>query len=253
MKLRHTLLLALTLGAVFLALGLPAMPQPLAYHDFADRRAAYGIANFLDVVSNLAFALAGLVVLAAALAPGARFARAAERLPYLVFGIGLLLTAAGSCYYHVEPNNESLFWDRLPMTIAFMALISSQLVDRVDVRVGLAALVPLLLLGMGSVVYWITTERAGHGNVVPYAILQAFTVIVLLKLAVFHPSRYSHGRAIHAVFALYLLAKVFEHYDRAIFEWTGLVSGHSLKHVAAGLAGLPVAFMLWRRRPVGSS
>ena len=253
LKLRHTLLLVLTVGAVVLALWLPAMPQPLAYHDFADRREAYGIENFLDVVSNLAFALAGLVVLAAALAPSARFARAAERLPYLVFAIGLLLTAAGSCYYHVEPNNESLFWDRLPMTIAFMALISSQLVDRVDVRVGLAALVPLLLLGMGSVVYWIGTERAGHGNVIPYAVLQGYAVLVLLKLAVFHPSRYSHGRAIHAVFALYVMAKGFEHFDREIFEWTGVVSGHSLKHVAAGLAGLPVAFMLWRRRPVGSS
>jgi hypothetical protein len=52
------------------------------------------------------------------------------------------------------------------------------------------------------------------------------------------------------VFAGYLLAKVFEHYDRQIFELTGMVSGHTLKHVAAGLAGLPVAYMLWRRRLV---
>ena len=97
-------------------------------------------------------------------------------------------------------------------------------------------------------VYWIVTERQGRGNVMPYVVLQAYAVIVLLKLAAMHPSRYTHGNAIYAVFAGYLLAKVFEHYDRQIFELTGTVSGHTLKHVVAGLAGLPVAYMLWRRR-----
>jgi hypothetical protein len=134
------------------------------------------------------------------------------------------------------------------MTIAFMALISAQIVDRVDVRAGLLALLPMLLIGVGTVVYWIVTERQGRGNVMPYVVLQAYAVIVLLKLAAMHPSRYTHGNAIYAVFAGYLLAKIFEHYDRQIFELTGMVSGHTLKHVAAGLAGLPVAYMLWRRR-----
>ena len=31
----------------------------------------------------------------------------------------MLLTAVGSSYYHLAPDNERLFWDRLPMTIAF--------------------------------------------------------------------------------------------------------------------------------------
>jgi hypothetical protein len=248
LNLRTLLLIALTLLAVALALFLPAVPQPSAYHDFADKRQAYGIENFLDVASNLAFALAGGVGLLLVLRPRTCFASPAERWPYLVFCIGVLLTAAGSCYYHLKPNNETLFWDRLPMTIAFMSLISAQIVDRVNVRAGLLALVPMLLVGVGSVVYWIVTERQGRGNVVPYAVLQAYAVLVLLKLAAMHPSRYTHGNAIYAVFAGYLLAKVFEHYDRQIFELTGMVSGHTLKHVAAGLAGLPVAYMLWRRR-----
>jgi hypothetical protein len=142
------------------------------------------------------------------------------------------------------------------MTIAFMALISAQIVDRVDVRAGLLALVPMLLIGVGTVVYWIVTERQGRGNVMPYVVLQAYAVIVLLKLVAMHPSRYTHGNAIYAVFAGYLLAKIFEHYDWQIFELTGMVSGHTLKHVAAGLAGLPVAYMLWRRRlavPAGAT
>jgi len=162
----------------------------------------------------------------------------------------VLATGAGSCYYHLYPNNETLFWDRLPMTISFMSLVAAQIVDRVDVRAGLMALVPMLLVGIATVVYWIVTERLGRGNVVPYAVLQAYAVLVLLKLAAMHPSRYTHGNAIYAVFAGYLLAKGFEHFDRQIFELTGVVSGHTLKHVAAGLAGLPVVWMLWRRELV---
>jgi hypothetical protein len=96
-------------------------------------------------------------------------------------------------------------------------------------------------------VYWIVTERLGRGNVVPYGVLQAYSVIVLLKLAALHPSRYTHGNAIYAVFAGYVLAKGFEHFDREILELTGVVSGHTLKHVAAGIAGMPVVYMLWRR------
>jgi hypothetical protein len=249
---RNVLLIAVTLMAVGLALFLPAMPQPREYHDFVDKRVAYGIENFFDVVSNATFALAGAVLLLLVLRPRTCFERPAERLPYLVFCIGVLMTAAGSCYYHLEPNNETLFWDRLPMTIAFMGLISAQIVDRVDVRAGLLALGPMLLVGMGSAVYWIVTERLGRGNVVPYAVLQAYAVFVLLLLAAVHPSRYTHGGAIFVVFAGYLLAKVFEHYDRQIFELTGAVSGHTLKHVAAGLAALPVAYMLWRRQLIGT-
>jgi len=250
MKMRTVFLVGMTLLAIALALFLPAMPQPLAYHDFADKRQAYGIENFLDVASNLAFTLAGLAGLVLVLRPRTCFEKPGERWPYLVFAIGVLLTGAGSCYYHLEPNNETLFWDRLPMTISFMSLIAAQLVDRVDVRAGLLALAPMLLVGVASVVFWIVTERQGRGNVVPYAVLQAYSVIVLLQLAVLHPSRYTNGNAIYAVFAGYVLAKGFEHFDREIFELTGAVSGHTLKHVAAGLAGLPVVYMLWRRELV---
>jgi hypothetical protein len=247
---RDKLLIGLTLLAVLLAVFLPAMPQPREYHDFADKRVAYGIENFLDVASNATFLLVGVITLLLVLRPRTCFASASERLPYLAFCIGVLMTAAGSCYYHLKPNNETLFWDRLPMTIAFMSLISAQIVDRVNVRAGLLVLGPALLVGIGTVVYWIVTERQGRGNVIPYVVLQAYAVIVLLQLAALHPSRYTYGSTIFLVFAAYVLAKVLEHYDRQIFEFTGSVSGHTLKHVVAGLAGLPVAWMLWRRRLV---
>jgi hypothetical protein len=97
------------------------------------------------------------------------------------------------------------------------------------------------------------TERAGAGNVLPYALLQGYCVVVLLLIAALFRSRYTRAAAIYWVFAAYVAAKVCESFDRALFQATGLVSGHTLKHLAAGIAGLVVCWMLWRRAPVAAA
>jgi hypothetical protein len=240
-------IIAFTLLSIAAAFLLPAIPQPAAYHDFADRRAGFGIENVLDVVSNVGFLLAGIAGLVVVLRPRTRFEFAAERWPYGIFFLGLLLTAAGSAYYHLAPDNERLFWDRLPITIALMALIAAQLVDRVSARAGLALLVPMLLAGAGSAVYWIATERAGAGNLVPYVVLQGYAVVILLVLALLLPSRYTRGSDVYWVFAAYVIAKLMELFDRELFALGNLVSGHTLKHLAAAVAGFVVCRMLLRR------
>jgi hypothetical protein len=240
-------LLVFTLLAVAAAFLLPAMPQPLDYHHFADQREAFGIGNFLDVVTNVAFLLAGLAGLVVVFSGRACFEFPGERWPYAVFFLGVLLTAAGSAYYHLAPDNETLFWDRLPMTIAFMGLLSSQIVDRVSMRAGLALLVPMLLVGMGSVVYWIVTERMGAGNVLPYGILQGYSVVVLLLMTTLHRSRYTRANDVYFIFGWYVLAKVLESLDGEILALGHVVSGHSLKHVAAAAAGVVACRMLLRR------
>jgi hypothetical protein len=241
-----------TVLSVLAAFLLPAMPQPHDYDDFADDRPMFGIPNFLDVATNAAFVLAGVVGLAVVLLSRTAFAAGAERWPYAVFFLGVVLTGLGSGYYHVDPDNETLFWDRLPMTIAFMSLIAAQVVDRIDVRAGLALLVPMLLVGAASVLYWRATERAGAGNVIPYAVLQGYSVVILFLLAWLHPSRYTRGNDIYWVFAGYVIAKVLETFDRQIYELGHVTSGHSLKHVAAAVAALVVCRMLWLRRLQGS-
>jgi hypothetical protein len=100
---------------------------------------------------------------------------------------------------------------------------------------------------MASVVYWIATERAGAGNVVPYVALQAYAVGALLVLAAGYPSRYTRGSDVYWIFCAYLLAKVLELFDREVLAFGQLVSGHTLKHVAAAIAGLLVCRMLWLR------
>jgi hypothetical protein len=231
----------LCLAAAFL---LPAVPQPVDYHQFADQRELCGVANFLDVASNAGFLLAGILGLLVVLRPATVFEQPAERWPYAVFFVGMVLTAVGSAYYHLSPDNERLFWDRLPMTVAFMSLISAQVVDRMAVRAGLALLPPLLLVGVASVVYWRATEHAGGGNVLPYAILQGYSVVMLAVFAISQRSRYTRGSDVGWVFAGYLVAKLFELADRQAFELGHVVSGHTLKHLVAALAGLVVCRML---------
>lgn len=226
----------------------PPLPQPLAYHGFADQRTLFGVANFLDVASNIAFLVAGIVGLAVVLRGRTRFEQPIERLPYAVFFIGLVLTAFGSGYYHLAPDNERLFWDRLPITIALMSLIASQIVERISIRAGIALLALLLLIGATSVISWRATERAGEGNVMPYAILQGYSVVIVVLLAALLPSsRYTRDRDIFWVFGCYAIAKLVEALDAHLFALGGLVSGHTLKHLLAGAAGLFVCRMLLHR------
>jgi len=244
---RNVVVVVFTVVCVLTALFWPAMPQPLDYHAFVDRRAFFGIPNFLDVASNIGFVVPGLIGLVVTFRPQTAFIDPIERLPYVVFFLGMLLTAIGSSYYHLAPDNERLFWDRLPMTIAFMSLIATQLCERISVRSGISAFGPMLVVGAASVFYWRATERAGEGNVIPYGILQGYSVVILLLIALLLPSRYTRARDLYWVFAWYVIAKLLEALDRPIFLLGNLVSGHTLKHLAAGAAGMVVCWMLLRR------
>ena len=248
MRKRTWLIVGLAVVAMAAAFLLPAMPQPPAYHDFADSRRMLGMANFLDVTSNAAFLLVGVAGIVVALLPRTRLVTGAERLLYVVFFVGMVLTAGGSAYYHLAPDNETLFWDRVPMTISFMALVAAQVAERISLRAGVILLTPMLLVGVGSVVYWRETERAGAGNVTPYGILQAFSVLVMLVMAIL-PSRYTRANDVYKIFAAYVAAKILEALDWQVLEMAG-VSGHTLKHLAAALAGYLVLKMIALRGPV---
>jgi hypothetical protein len=240
-------LIALTALCIAAAFVVPAIPQPPAYHQFADRRSAFGVANFLDVASNVGFLIAGIGGLVVVFSGRARFEFANERWPWAVFFLGILLTAFGSSYYHLAPDNARLFWDRLPMTIAFMGLLASQVVDRISVRAGVALLLPMLALGAASVIYWRWTERMDAGNVVPYVILQGYAVVALALLAIVARSRYTRSSDLYWIFAWYVLSKVFETFDGQVYALSGVVSGHTLKHLAASGSGFVACWMLVRR------
>jgi hypothetical protein len=249
-----SLLLILTAVVAVAALLLPPIPQPHSYHMFADRRSFLGIPNFGDVVSNLPFAVVGLWGLVFLLRHGSErnpkhFINALERWPYLVIFGGLLLTAFGSSYYHLHPGNSRLVWDRLPMTVVFMSLVSATIAERVSLRAGLWLLPVLLLIGVGSVLQWYLSELRGAGDLRFYSAVQAYSVLFLL-IALLLPPRYTRGSHLAIVASFYVLAKVLEMLDKSIFELTGhLVSGHTLKHLAAAGAAYWILRMLTKRRP----
>jgi hypothetical protein len=105
----------------------------------------------------------------------------------------------------------------------------------------------MLLIGALSVIYWRVTERQGVGNVLPYAMLQAYAVLALLFLAILQPSRYSRGSDLYWIFSWYVLSKVLETYDAEILSLSHFVSGHTLKHFAASLGGFIACYMLINR------
>lgn len=255
---RIGILIIVSLGvsvAVFLH---APIPQRQGYHHFADQRALLGIPRCLDVLSNAAFLLVGLLGLRFVFrggTPGAvnAFICRSERWSYAVFFLGVTLTAFGSAYYHLAPDNSRLLWDRLPMTIAFMTFLAAMIAERISVSAGLRMLIPLLALGLASAVYWEWSELHGAGDLRLYGLVQFYPIVAIAILFALFPARYTGGAKLLAVAGLYALAKVFEHFDTQILAATGVVSGHTLKHLSAGLAVYLILDMLTKRRPTDGS
>jgi hypothetical protein len=244
-------LVVFTIAVAAVAALLPRIPQPQSYHDFADQRTWLGIPNFGDVASNLLFAVSGAWGLIFLLGRRGeeQFIDPRERWAYALVFLGLLLTAFGSAYYHLAPDNARLVLDRLPMTLAFMGLVSAMMSERVSVAAGFYLLPALLLLGAASVVVWWYSEAQGAGDLRFYAALQVYAVLVLPVLLLL-PARYTRGSDFAVIFGLYVLAKIFESADRQIFSLDRhTISGHTLKHLAAGAAGFWIFGMLRKREP----
>jgi hypothetical protein len=160
------------------------------------------------------------------------------------------LTCFGSAYYHLAPSNERLVWDRLPMTLGFMSLLSAVWMERVNLRAGLVALGPLLLLGLLSVGWWYATELRGAGDLRLYLLVQFYTLVLILLILALFPPRYSRGADLLVAMGFYVLAKILESTDRQIFRLGHIVSGHTLKHLAAALGVCWIFRMLALRRPI---
>jgi hypothetical protein len=242
-------LLLLTVAIVIgiIALLLPPIPQPLAYHNFADQRPWLGVPNFGDVVSNLPFAIVGLCGLIFLLKPHPeKFSYPRERWLYLVMFVALILTACGSAYYHLAPGNSRLVWDRIPIMVVFMALLAAVIAERVSVVAGLWLFPLLQVAGIGSVLVWRAGELQGHGDLRFYAAVQVYSVLILLLLLLV-PAKYTRGSDFAAVVGFYVLAKILEEADRQVFAVGHLVSGHTLKHLAAATAGYWILRMLKKR------
>src|SRR5262249_17477948 len=201
-------LLGLMAAALAILPLLPPIPQDPSYHQFADQRTLLGIPNFWNVISNLPFVVVGAIGLW-------QFGR--DRATLVLF-LGIFLTGFGSAYYHWNPNNDTLFWDRLPMALSFMAILAVAVEERVSARAGAILLWPLF-------------------------------PCIALPLFIACPPKYSGTSWWLIAAALYALAKLCEFYDHAIYS-IGILSGHTLKHFAAAGACFAILRYFQTRRPV---
>ena len=246
---RHGSLLLISAGLIVGVFLLDPIAQQDAYHRFADSRRLFGIPNFWNVFSNVLFAYAGIAGLRFLARPGHPGIVAALLSSYRVFFAGLLLTAFGSAWYHANPGIESMLWDRLPMTLAFMSLFSVVIGEQVSVPLGRRLLIPLLIVGAGTVLYWWFGEASHRGDLRPYVLVQFLPMVLIPMMLVLYGSPFDRTGFIWQMIVLYAAAKVFEYIDYSVFSAGGLISGHSVKHIVAAIATLVFLHGLKHRTP----
>jgi len=236
------ILLALCTALLAVAIWAPPANQPAHYHAFADQRVLWGVPHAMNVLSNLSFAAAGLLgAVLLYLVPFRALGTVQRAMAALFFG-GLMLTAAGSTWYHLHPDDAGLAMDRLGMAACFAGVLGLIGAGRVSERAGARLGLALLLLGPLAVRVWTVS-----GNVMPWAALQFGGLALVLWMTLLTrrdgalPVRWGF------VIAAYAAAKLLELHDHEVYEFTGQwVSGHTLKHVVASLAALPVITAIGR-------
>jgi len=246
---RLKIIVAIVVVAIIGVFSIDPIAQDPGYHHFADQRGLINVPNFFDVISNLAFVIVGVM--------GIRLigsGRATGGLPelqavYLTFFVGVFLTGFGSAYYHFHPDNQTLLWDRLPMTIAFMALFSAIVGETISPRIALKLFIPLLAAGMASVVYWHVSELNGSGDLRPYVLVQFLPIVLIPLMLVLFTSRLNGNKYIWGIIGAYAVSKLMEHFDARIYNTLGVVSGHSLKHLVAALATF-IFYLALRNRQI---
>lgn len=236
---------ALIIVAATTMVALGPIPQLADYHHFADTRALLGVPNGADVLSNAGFAVVGLWAL---LAIRGRHRLLASSWPgYVLFLAAVTLTAIGSAWYHLAPDNARLMWDRLPIALACAGLLAAVHAETHAPRHPRAIAVGLAVFAIASVLWWSVTERLGAGDLRPYLLLQGAPLILVPLWQSIHGSPRADRVAFGIAILFYVLAKVAELGDRAVLEALGFASGHTIKHLLATAASAVLAANVVRR------
>jgi hypothetical protein len=249
---RTGILIALFIVSAVGLWSLPPIAQDSVYHQFADQRNWLGIPHFGDVLSNLPFVLIGvygLWMLSRYQMDPDRFRSRVEILPFVTAFIGIICVGFGSAYYHIYPSNGPLVWDRLPITIALTSVFTCVLAERVGLKAAIFLLPVFLFLGISSIWYWDFTESFGRGDLRPYVLVQLYPMLAIPAMLILFPPRYTRTGYLVAMILWNGISKVFEYFDKEIFDLSGeWVSGHTLKHLAAGAACYALVQYIKNRR-----
>lgn len=222
------LLLIISTAGLFI---ISPITQNPAYHHFADQRILCGVPHPGDVLSNLGFILAGIAVFwqARKQSPLYEF----QQFLFYFFCLSCVALGFGSAYYHWNPNNTTLIWDRMTMVFGFSVIFMDALIRyRVSsLKMVASKFSVCFFLFCGSVLYWQFSNRLE-----PYVLVQFFTLLLVLVLSVLN-FKNTRGTALFYFVGVYAIAKILEYYDVQV--WILLhetVSGHTLKHLAYAVA-----------------
>jgi len=232
-KTRAVILLMTTVLLVCFIFQMDPISQDPSYHHFADNRVMMAIPNFYNVISNLPFVLLGLTGLIFFFRDNTF---SVYTLPVFTLFIGVTTIGLGSAYYHLYPNNATLVWDRIPMTITFMSFFSIIISTYINKLWGAILLTPLVILGIASVVIWYLGELNGAGDLRLYALVQFYPMIVIPLILFVYPTSRKIKLQVLSIIVTYGIAKIFEKYDVQVLEAGQLISGHSLKHLFAAIS-----------------
>lgn len=216
---------------IIVALFYGPISQPQEYHDFADDREILGIPNALDVMSNLAIIYPGVVGLA--------FVHESRKLPkvsedeisiQITLFSGMILTFAGSVWFHLDPTDSTMLWDRLGMSVVIGSCISLLIHDMWDRNLAAKIHLPIVIASILSVLWWPVFDDLRVYFIVKHHPFILFPIFLFCGHRIYDKtSGYYWG------LSMFLLATIFEFADQQIFEITGIISGHTLKHLAAGI------------------
>ena len=230
-KVGYIILTAIAILGVAGIFMLSPIEQDKEYHNFCDSETIFNIPNFWNVVSNIPFLVIGLIGLYKTTT------LLETKIQYIVFFLGISLVSIGSGYYHLNPNNNTLVWDRLPMTIAFMSLFSIIISEFIDFKIGLKSLFALVLIGLLSVIYWIV-----FNDLKIYILVQFYPVLAILVILIFFKSKYNLTIGYWLLLLAYIIAKIFEHFDYQTQSTLKILSGHTLKHLVISIG---IFILLW--------
>ncbi len=218
---------------------LEPISQDLAYHDFADNRTIFGINNFLDIVSSLPFLFVGMLGLYTICQNwGINYSWS-----WLFLFLSVFCVAFGSSYYHFNPENKTLTWDRLPMAIGFMALFVITISDYINYKLEKWLLLPMCIVGIISVLYWHITD-----DLRIYVWVQFVSMALILIIIFIYKPTHLQTKFLLSAFLFYMLSKIAEYFDKQIFELLGhSLSGHTIKHLLAAIATFYFYVLLKRR------
>ena len=247
---RHFLFLTIMLPAIIVMIFLPAIPQDVHYHEFADQRTLLGVPNFFNVISNLPYLLFGLMGCYLVLKQSQIAILYSLKYAYTFFFAGVALVCFGSGYYHLHPSNATLLWDRLPMTLAFMSFFTVIIGEYVHEKTAGQLFIPLLITGLVSVIYWYWSETIGQGDLRLYILVQFLPIILMPFILWLFAAHFTYSHYYWLIIVCYLLAKVFELADQYVFDTLVFVSGHGIKHLISSIAPYLFYLALKNRMPI---